>query len=449
MRTTPTGKRNQSGIVLFTTLIFMGILCIGLLSIFTFIQSQRRTQSRVNTWNRVIPICEAGIDDAMAHINFSGTGNLGSDGWTYSGTNYSRTMYMGNDYCSTIISTDNPPVVTTSGYAQLPLSTNQNVTNYMNRTVQITTKVQQGAFPNAVLLKGPFRATTGSAIDSFNSSNSLYSTSNNYDSKKAECTAHVQTMLCSNNAVYVNNSFKIYGYVDTVPNSTVYVGNGGGSVGDAAWVNGGNCGAQSGHVSYTLNTIVPDVATPTIGGSMTLTYNSAIYYNCPAAYTMGGTNYSYVLNGGNFTASSINMTGCDKMYISGNCTLYVSGTFALGNSAYIYMAPGASLQLYLGGSCTLSGAGLVNAGCSAANCSILGLPTCTSIDYGGSAQFIGTIYAPEAAFTLSGGSDMCGAVVANNMQVTGSGKLHYDQALGTGGSGGSGGSVQIASWKEL
>ena len=276
MRTTPTGKRNQSGIVLFTTLIFMGILCIGLLSIFTFIQSQRRTQSRVNTWNRVIPICEAGIDDAMAHINFSGTGNLGSDGWTYSGTNYSRTMYMGNDYCSTIISTDNPPVVTTSGYAQLPLSTNQNVTNYMNRTVQITTKVQQGAFPNAVLLKGPFRATTGSAIDSFN------------------------------------------------------------SVGDAAWVNGGNCGAQSGHVSYTLNTIVPDVATPTIGGSMTLTYNSAIYYNCPAAYTMGGTNYSYVLNGGNFTASSINMTGCDKMYISGNCTLYVSGTFALGNSAYIY-----------------------------------------------------------------------------------------------------------------
>jgi|GEM_PF-2755638 len=444
-------RSREAGIVLLTSLLIMGFVCITLLSIFCLVDNQRLTQSKDNSWNRIIPICEAGIDDAMAHINYGGTGQLGSDGWTYSGSNYSRTLHLGNDYCVTTISTDSVPVITSSGYAQIPLSSDKANSNYVSRTIQITTQPQNGPFPNAVLLKGSFSAGTGDSMDSFNSSDPNYSTNGLYDCSKRKSTAHLQTMSTSDEAVYLSHSFKIYGYVDTPPGTGVIVdGNQGGAVGDANWINTQE-GLEPGHNSTTLNTIIPDVSAPSLANTMTLTPNPSYYYNSPPQYVIDGQTYLFAINGGNYTIDNLMVNRNYKMYVGGNCTLYVPGNFNVDDNGQIYLAPGARLKLYVGGQISLGGAGLVNATGNAANCSILGLPTCTAdVSFDGSAQFIGTFYVPDAKFNLAGGSDICGAIVANSMVVTGSGKLHYDEALGTSGANGnSGASIQVASWHEL
>ena len=117
------------------------------------------------------------------------------------------------------------------------------------------------------------------------------------------------------------------------------------------------------------------------------------------SYSYGGTNYNYVLGSGNYNMSSLSLSGIQTMAITGTTTLYVTGSFSTANSAYIYIASGASLTMYVNGSVSISGAGVVNGTQAASQCTIYGLPGCTTITCGNSGAYIGTIYAPEAALT--------------------------------------------------
>jgi hypothetical protein len=53
---------------------------------------------------------------------------------------------------------------------------------------------------------------------------------------------------------------------------------------------------------------------------------------------------------------------------------------------------------------------------------------------GGNGNFLGTIYAPNAALNLNGSGsarfDFCGASVTDSVQMNGNFQLHYDEALG-------------------
>jgi choice-of-anchor A domain-containing protein len=133
------------------------------------------------------------------------------------------------------------------------------------------------------------------------------------------------------------------------------------------------------------------------------------------------------------------------MCVTAPSTLYVTGSFTVANSGFIYIAPGASLTLYVGGPiCAITGAGIINGGQSSTNCSVWCLPTCTTVTCGGSAGFVGTIYAPEATCTFSGGSSVYGAFVGQSFILTGSGAIHYDEVL----SGPVGYKFLAASWQE-
>jgi hypothetical protein len=125
--------------------------------------------------------------------------------------------------------------------------------------------------------------------------------------------------------------------------------------------------------------------------------------------------------------------------------LYGGTGIRIGGSSYIYIAPGAHLQLYGGGaSTTLSGVGVINGTGNAANFSYYGLTNNTTLSYSGSSAFIGTVYAPEASFTFSGAGGMCGAAVVHSYTSSGSSNFHYDRAL----SGSSGHTVHF-SYTEL
>ena len=98
------------------------------------------------------------------------------------------------------------------------------------------------------------------------------------------------------------------------------------------------------------------------------------------------------------------------------------------------------------GKITISGSGIVNNPGNAANLAIYGLPSVKTVTYSGSSEFIGTLYSPSAAFTISGGSDAVGAVVINTITLSGGMNFHYDEALG----GGTGLlKYVVSSWREL
>jgi len=419
---------NERGSVLLGALVILGLLALTLMATLNMVSTQRNIVNRTQKWNLAIPMCEAGVEDAMAHLNYTGTTNLGSDGWalTTNGTYFRSNSLTSAGFYSTTISTASPPVIISQGYVLDPSKS-----NYLTRTVQVNTR-QNGQFPDGILSKGSIVLSGGAKVDSFNSTDTTYSTGGVYDPTKSEANAKVYSTGTTAGIIAVGTS-KIYGSVDTGPGGTATVA--GGAVGDAAW-DASNSGIETGHSAADVNTIVPDVTLPSMAGALTPTSGAA-----------GGTNYTYALRGGNYTMNTDPSIGGGKaIVVTAPSTLYVNNTFTVSGSGFIYIAPGASLQLYVTGpKCDITGGGVVNGALTAPNCQIWCMPTCTEVTTSGSSGYIGTIYAPEAAITVSGSAATSGAMVGGSFVISGSGTIHYDEALG----GPGGYKFLAASWQEL
>jgi len=95
----------------------------------------------------------------------------------------------------------------------------------------------------------------------------------------------------------------------------------------------------------------------------------------------------------------------------------------------------AYLQIFMeGDTLSLSGGAVIdNASGHADRFYLFGLPTCTSISFGGNGNFYGAIYAPEADFSLGGGGsdtwDFVGASVTKTVTMNGHFYFHYDENL--------------------
>jgi hypothetical protein len=126
--------------------------------------------------------------------------------------------------------------------------------------------------------------------------------------------------------------------------------------------------------------------------------------------------------------SSFSSSGT-PLIVTGNVTLYDTGSFSISGQGYVQILPGASLTLYVGGSMSIAGNGVLNGTGFAGNFSVLGLSGCTSISYSGNAAFNGTVYAPSASVTIHGNGDIFGAIIAKSATLTGNANLHYPVEL--------------------
>src|SRR5881397_1482564 len=117
--------------------------------------------------------------------------------------------------------------------------------------------------------------------------------------------------------------------------------------------------------------------------------------------------------------ASVTISGGRTMLVTGDATLYVTGNFNTSSSGYVYLAPGASLKLYISGTGSVSGTGIINGSGFAKNFSVFGLPTCAAFSYSGGSAFIGTVYAPSADFRFSGTAGAFGSFTANTVTVSG------------------------------
>src|SRR4051812_9164719 len=225
-------RSSQQGSVLAITLIISALIGLMLAAYLTLIGSQNRFTQRSQVWNNAIPSCEAGVEEALAHINhILTTSNFAINGWALVNTNYIKTRTNQDAICEMNISGDVQPVITVKASILAPVQT-----NYISRSVRVKTKFNR-RFPQAVLAKGAITIGGSGVIDSYDSTNSLYSTGGKYDPAKRHDQATIATDAKTAGAISVGSA-TVYGRGATGPGGTITLG-GSGVLGSSAWDDSG------------------------------------------------------------------------------------------------------------------------------------------------------------------------------------------------------------------
>lgn len=185
----------------------------------------------------------------------------------------------------------------------------------------------------------------------------------------------------------------------------------------------GTDGYATGGIHYNFNTAFPNATLP-VGNWLPVTSNSI---------TVNGITYPYrILSSGDYFLNGLS----SSLYFGSNvnCRIRIMGNVDLTGVKEIRIASGATVKLYMQGtSFKTAGNGIVNDNGHAASFYYFGLPSNTSIQLAGNGGFVGTIYAPQAAFALGGaGSDLrdsIGASVTKSVKMNGHFNFHYDENL--------------------
>ena len=415
-------QNHKRGSVLVTTLIITGLVTLVVVALLAVVERQNYFTARSTTWCSEIPIAEAGIEEAMAHLNSlpDAASPFAANGWTLSGKSVDKSRYFTNGstafadgYFYTAISTARPPVIVSIGYGRIPLQT-----NFTQRTVMVLTKAKPSVY--GIMAKKTIAMGNATVIDSYNSTNSLYSTGGKYDATKRHDQAMVGVISSLQPAIQQG---KIYGYAATGPGGTAS-----GNIGDGSWMTGGSPGVQPGHVSDDFNVAIPDATLPSV----------AIWLPYVGSPILNG---DYKLNG-DFSGS---------MVISKKVRLWITGNVKMTGNDKIQIVAGGSLELYLGNTngsavtAEFGGNSVMNTTSTASNFKVNTLTTCTYVRFRGNSELYGVIYAPNAAVDLSGTPDIYGSIVANTLDISGNAGIHYDEALGSS----TGPGYTITSWEEL
>lgn len=166
-------------------------------------------------------------------------------------------------------------------------------------------------------------------------------------------------------------------------------------------------------------------------------------------YRESGSGAAPPLGTGTYHYSTFDLGGSVTLDVTGDVVLYVDGDFTMGGTAAINIQPGATLTIYQGPGdhdFSAGGTGFVNADGLPTNLQVYSAAA-GDVSIGGTADFYGAVYAPEADVTLLGTADTYGAFVGNTVKTVGTSSFHYDEALG--GIGGGAPTYALISWQEL
>jgi hypothetical protein len=421
--------------VLVITLVLAGILVVTLGAYLAWVQTQNKLIAESQGWNAALAAAEAGIEEGLAQVNVGfGTNYAASAqlnwGNSIAGQFGPKSTALDSGSNSTIIIDGVPgPTIISTGFVTAPMMSKTSM-----RVVRVTTALSS-AFGNAmVALQDITFNGNNIAIDSFDSSDSNYSTGGLYDAAKRKAGGDVASTY---GIVNIGNA-DVNGKVRTGPNATLSINQQNGFVGDLNWT---GPGIQSGWWVKDFNMEVRSVSAP-----------DTTSYVQPGSQ---GTTNKYVLANGNYKLDTdLSLQAGDTMLVTGDSTLYVSGNVTMQgssgnkNAASITIAPGATLKIYVAGtSATFT---QVNTTGTAKSFQYYGLPSNTSLSWGGNAGYIGTIYAPQATLSLGGGGnnhfDYQGACICNSITMNGHFNFHYDEDLKRHGPSSG---FAVSSWQEL
>ena len=191
------------GSVLVVTLSITTILAILISSFLCLLRTQYLSVARAQYWNNALAVAEAGIEEAMAHLN-SGvtTAHLATNTWLSLGSGIvGKTNFLGTSYSAITIQippavTNPDPVIVSTAYVPGPISGPT-----LSRRIQVNTKPKTVGNGGGITVKGTINlGGSKSTVDSFDSSNTNYSTGGLYDSTKAKANANVTSISTLSNA---------------------------------------------------------------------------------------------------------------------------------------------------------------------------------------------------------------------------------------------------------
>jgi hypothetical protein len=402
-------KSRIQGSALLITVIIGAVLGFTMASYLVLVSSQNRSVVRSMVWNSAIPVLEAGVDEAFTHLYFNASPNLGYNGWVADGGYYVKTVTIGDSSCHVAIQPVEPPVIIATATLPAPLGQGQ-----VHRRIKVHTE-RSYLFAKAMVADQEIDLRGNNiATDSYDSQGGTVE----YDPSNARGNGDVATNSSLIGALDIGNA-DIAGKVSTGPDGQVDIGPNG-AVGSHAFVSGGSTGIESSeYVNDDMNMELPSVQLPA-GFSPRLAGSGSV----------GGTNYTYVLDSGDYQLSSFS----GAVRVTGTAVLHVTDSVAFSGKNFIYIDPGASLKLYVSAaSASIAGQGLLNQNTDVLSFQYYGMPGNTSLSLSGNASFTGIIYAPSAALTMGGGGkdviDFVGSSVSRTVTMNGHFKFHYDESL--------------------
>ncbi len=410
-------QRKVQGSVLLIAMGVTFVLGLGLAGYLSLTRWQHVSVVRSQAWNAAMALAEAGVEEAMAQLNpsallFTTNINRSANGWTLlsDGMYHAPRRTLPDGYYEVAMTAATYPVIYATGYVTIPT-----LSATVSRSVRATTatgSIFRGAMVaiDNIDLKG-----NGVATDSFDSMDPNYSTNGLYDPKRRKAGGDVAS---TQGMINVQNA-DVRGTLYTGPNGSYAVGSQG-TVGDLSWPLGG--GLQEGHYKNDFNMDLPAVLPP---------YQTGLP---PMPKTVGTNSYTWYLGNDNYMCSgNVKLQTGDQVMVEGLARVYVTGDFIMSGASSITIAPGASLELYVGGA-TTSIAKLNNQG-NCGNFYYYGLPANTSVSLSGNYLILGNIYAPSADLQLSGGGDpklpidFQGSCSVKSIQMNGHFQYHFDENL--------------------
>lgn len=281
-------RRAEAGNLLLLTIVTMALVSFLLVTYLRLVQGQNSSIARSQVWNGAMPVIEAGIEDALTHINTHGSTNLACDGWVYNSINrtYSMTRYLGSSFYLVTItnylqgSSNNLPYIDAKAYVSMPTLLGasgqgpllaqanppaQSVT-YLGRGVRVSTG-RDRIFVKGMVARDSVDLNGNTLrIDSFDSANPAVSTNGAYAPGRFRDNGDIAVngSLLNLGTINLGNA-KVYGHIATGAGGTIEIGPNG-AVGSTAWHQSGRSGIQPNWSASDMNVSLPPVDAPFTGG---------------------------------------------------------------------------------------------------------------------------------------------------------------------------------------
>src|SRR5436190_769640 len=346
MQTSTFSQGHQRGSVLMVTLFILSLLSFFLYAYLYTARTQRSLVARSQGWNTALGLAEAGIEEALGHVNPGAPVPMvdrSADGWgaAVGGFYGPISRSLSNGTYSVVISTDPFPILYATGYVSVP-----SISADLKRVVRVTTT-------NAALFSAVLAAKyninlggNGMFTDSFNSSFISQSDNGRYPVNDLSKTSTNGDVASFEGLVNVANT-DIKGQLLLGP-----------TAGYSVSANGSVTGGVTNDFNYEFEDVVLPQTNwlPPISTNMVIGTNSYQYVFGPgAAYANGAGYYSVSSLAGSIYVSNVNIT----LKLTGNAAPPVIWVDGQGTNAGI-------LTIYMDGpNFAISGSSVVDGGLAA------------------------------------------------------------------------------------
>jgi len=428
----------QRGSLMIVAMIFSLIIAISLSSYLSLGMSNLRISNRAFYANAAINLAETGLEQAMWSVNKAVDGDANAwTGWTISGSHAWRN-FTGFSFDAN--STGNVRVYVrnyTLSVAPVIIA-RSTITPFTGAPIEKWIRValeKRSLFANGLVAKDTLTFSGGNAsVDSYDSRLGGYNASlgggnfNRYDRGSAgSASVDVNSFTLSNSDIfgYVSIGTSDYSGLDVGPNGIV-----------------GDFGASAGTIDYSRVTTdftanFEDAVEPATAGTTIAAIGGAFILprgiDSPAA---DGTYYYDIPNislSGNISNVLTITPGQDVVV---RITDSAGTGVSVGGNASISVGVGATLGIYCDIDVSIGGNGIANSNDPASfqfwSTKVAGSAGTQTVSIRGNGQLNAVVYAPNADVTMNGGGahgQVSGAVVADNITVTGGSEFHYDEAL--------------------